>query len=1110
MYHPRLCPPDQPWPPDAGSRYRPSWSGATGSLNDEQARSEQAADDLGPDEAAKLYEIGYHSGAILLEAGCGSGAGARVLLRGALRGQRERQAPPPQYYGLDPVADAIRHMARNLTRARLADHALLYHGDLARFHRDLPITPTAVCLNGDASHARTWADLHTLSTFAAPGTPVLCRHGAAGEVRRAIDEWLESGFFEWMGQFGNAVLLRASQRCTGHVQGLQPEHFERQSQVLLNRYLSPMQAGLAADRATPVGALTRPSRNRWLTAATERGGSGHAPWPYGAPHAQPLPPTLPDGTPWPRISVITPTYNQGRFIEQTILSVLNQGYPNVEHIIMDGGSTDETLAILESYRHRLACVVSEKDRGQSHAINKGFARATGEICTWLNSDDMFAPGALAAVALAFHTSGADMVAGICQLHAGGPITDQHLTSCGDGPLPLDDLLDVEGCWLAGQFFYQPEVLFTRSIWEKAGGHVNEALYFSMDYELWLRFAAQGARLHVIGRPVALYRQHPEQKTFVLERFRNELRQARDDFVQRRTGGVSPQGEASGSGCLPRKAHAPRSSVERKSKLRLTFFNDIGLQFGAGTAHGRLAQAAALAGHDVEVVGVTWVPSIYTDPLAENEAILRELEQARPDLVVLGNLHGASLHPDTIGQIARRWPTAFVLHDVWALTGRCAYPGTCEKYLTGCDHACPTPNEYPRLEPERIHDFWAAKRRLLTSPDAPVLLTDSEWLLHLAERALGPGGRMGAIRYGFPLDVFHPRDQRLCRELLDLPQDRFILLASGTTVTDPRKGLRHLAEALHLLQLPDVLVVGIGHVFPEQVPPIPGMRALGYIDDPRRLAMLYSAVDLFVGPSLEEAFGQVFVEAAACGTPSVGYPVGGVPEALVDGITGRIAAAVEPEALAEAIEELYRNPDYRRALGQWGRRYVENEYSLASAWHRLITTLARLGMRDRLQLVPKISLREQPPVLKPTRHVDRNVPRWRALAGFGAWEEPPRRSGLPRSCRALGPVSRLELHAPRDGRHSVRFTLFNQHAGQRLRLVQEGQLVAEVSVPVTAPGKAHSFVVELDLRHGANPLELHHWKWDTAEPGRPTALQVVGIEPVYLGGRGTGRTTPRAA
>ncbi|MGL4399479.1 MAG: glycosyltransferase, partial [Luteolibacter sp.] len=122
------------------------------------------------------------------------------------------------------------------------------------------------------------------------------------------------------------------------------------------------------------------------------------------------------------------------------------------------------------------------------------------------------------------------------------------------------------------------------------------------------------------------------------------------------------------------------------------------------------------------------------------------------------------------------------------------------------------------------------------------------------------------------------------------------------------------------------------------------------------ALLYSAANLFVAPSLEEAFGQVFIEAAACGTPSVAYPVGGVPESLAEGIAGRLAKRVEPDSLAEAIKELYLSRRLRLNLGWWGRCHVENEFSLeASCWSLffVLREAIRLGGSD---LVPKLGLR----------------------------------------------------------------------------------------------------------------------------------------------------------
>jgi glycosyltransferase involved in cell wall biosynthesis len=123
-------------------------------------------------------------------------------------------------------------------------------------------------------------------------------------------------------------------------------------------------------------------------------------WPWIERSSQ-LPDKMTDGSAWPHISIVTPSYNQGQFIEETIRSVLLQGYPNLEYIIIDGGSTDNTVEIIEKYESWISYWVSEKDSGQSDALNKGFAIGDGQICAYINSDDIFLPNALSKVSLAY-------------------------------------------------------------------------------------------------------------------------------------------------------------------------------------------------------------------------------------------------------------------------------------------------------------------------------------------------------------------------------------------------------------------------------------------------------------------------------------------------------------------------------------------------------------------------------------------------------------------------------------------------------------------------------------------------------------------------------------
>jgi hypothetical protein len=299
----------------------------------------------------------------------------------------------------------------------------------------------------------------------------------------------------------------------------------------------------------------------------------------------------------------------------------------------------------------------------------------------------------------------------------------------------------------------------------------------------------------------------------------------------------------------------------------------------------------------------------------------------------------------------------------------------------------------------------------------------------------------------------------------------------------------LARALEKLRLKDGLVVCVGWFRPGEEVPIPGMRAMGYMKERDELARLYAAADLFVGPSVEEAFGQVFIEAAACGTPSVGYPVGGVPEAIADGVSGRVADLVNPESLADAIDELYRDPGLRRDMGSWGRLWVEGRFSRSASYHSLHRALRDTGAATRLKMSRKIDLVLSPKEPAEPVLVAAGEHGWRGLAGFDPWEGPYKDRGVPRGRWARGPMATLEVESEFEGAGRLVIRYCNFEEGQRVRVQRDGEELGESACEMTRRGvKSVSFSVP--VVKGGNRFDLAFWKWKAGV--RPIAIMVSSV------------------
>jgi len=234
-------------------------------------------------------------------------------------------------------------------------------------------------------------------------------------------------------------------------------------------------------------------------------------WPW-TEESERLPDKMPDGRPWPKISIVTPSYNQGQFIEETIRSVLLQGYPNLEYIIIDGGSTDNSVEIIKKYSPWLTYWVSEPDRGQSQAINKGLAHCTGEVFNWINSDDLLCPGALRAVATAWAKKAGTIIA--------GPVVDFKQDGTENVVVPnaltLQNFLSRKKARVNSWMWHQPGTYLPLSQVKEVGG-LREDICFTMDHLLMIDLLKR-CKVVYISETLARFRLHDNSKTTVVGHF----------------------------------------------------------------------------------------------------------------------------------------------------------------------------------------------------------------------------------------------------------------------------------------------------------------------------------------------------------------------------------------------------------------------------------------------------------------------------------------------------------------------------------------------------------------------------------------------------------------
>ncbi|MCC7145358.1 MAG: glycosyltransferase [Phycisphaeraceae bacterium] len=332
-------------------------------------------------------------------------------------------------------------------------------------------------------------------------------------------------------------------------------------------------------------------------------------------------------------------------------------------------------------------------------------------------------------------------------------------------------------------------------------------------------------------------------------------------------------------------------------------------------------------------------------LHANFKIARLLEivaQTSPDVINVHNIHGAELPGDLPARLSLRRPVVWTLHDMWAFTGTCAYSYACRAFETGCHAQCPHHNQYPALPAKQVGPAYERRISALHKAGQLAFVTPSQWLANEAWRGMLRGARVEVIPYSLDLEVFRPIARQAARAALGIPQDKLVILSAAANQHDPRKGTAILQQALQNWDGLEILWLTVGAGGRKETLGKVQMAPLGSLSDERLVALAYNAAEVFVLPTLADNLPNTLLEAAACGTPSLGSNVGGVGEVIIPGHTGWLAPAGEVEALRQTLRQaLLRQPGETEQWRVNCRQYALSRYAPALQAERYAQLYAQL-------------------------------------------------------------------------------------------------------------------------------------------------------------------------
>ncbi len=304
--------------------------------------------------------------------------------------------------------------------------------------------------------------------------------------------------------------------------------------------------------------------------------------------------------------------------------------------------------------------------------------------------------------------------------------------------------------------------------------------------------------------------------------------------------------------------------------------------------------------------------LYSFLPIESQFILKTASKISPDIIHLHNIHGGYFQTNLISKLSKIAPIVWTFHDMFPITGHCAHSFECEKWKTGCEN-CEKLNIYPAIKKDRTRFLWNYKNKIFNSTDFTIV-TPSLWLKKCVEESFLKNKDIRLIYNGIDLENFKKTNKSETRKELGLPENRKIVLFSADGgVKNPFKGGDFVFQAFEKLKnRNDILFLNIGGNDGQRSE---NWQDYGYVNDPKTMAKLYSAADVYLFPTLAETFGMTIVEAMSCGLPVVTFETGGVPEIVENEESGFVVEYKNGEKLVEALEKLLNNDELREKMAE---------------------------------------------------------------------------------------------------------------------------------------------------------------------------------------------------